>query len=260
MTHNIAVTGAAGSIGRVTIEALEDRFEVTPLTHREHDDIDSVIVDITNDKEKLTEAFAGNSTVIHLAGNPSPEADWESVLQTNIIGTYNVFETAHQAGVDRVVFASTNHVQHMYNTADPSSPELTGTDTRPVSPDDPMRPDSYYGVSKLTGEALGSYYADRYGMNVISFRIGWLLTREELLEYQNESEERARQARVLWLSPRDWRHAIRQAVKADISGVKTLVAQSRNQERYFSLIETMQTIGFQPQDDSSEVVADGTDI
>jgi L-arabinose 1-dehydrogenase [NAD(P)+] len=258
MTHNVAVTGAAGSIGRVTLEALEDGFEVTPLTHREHDDIDSVVIDIINGRKKLTEAFAGNSTVVHLAGNPSPEADWESVLQTNINGTYNVFEAARQAGVDRIIFASTNHVQHMYNAADPGSPELTGTDTRPVSPDDPARPDSYYGVSKLTGEGLGSYYADRHGMNVINFRIGWLLTREELLNYQNESEGRARQARVLWLSPRDWRHAIRQAIKTDLSGVETLVAQSRNQERYFSLIETMRTIGFQPQDDSSEVVTDDT--
>lgn len=259
MTHNIAVTGAAGSIGRVTLEALDDGFEVTPLTHREHDDIDSVIVDIVNDGEKLSKVFAGNSTVVHLAGNPSPEADWESVLETNIHGTYNVFEAAYQVSVDRVIFASTNHVQHMYNAAAPSSPELTGTDTRPVSPDDPARPDSYYGVSKLTGEGLGSYYADRHGIDVINFRIGWLLTREELLEYQNESEERARQARVLWLSPQDWRHAVRRAIEADISGVKTLIAQSRNQERYFSLIETMRAIGFHPQDDSAEVIADRTD-
>lgn len=80
----------------------------------------------------------------------------------NIGGTYNVYEAAVAADVDRVVFASSNHVHQMRNIADPERPETLAADAEPIRPSDPFRPDSYYGVSKVFGEALGNYYADRY--------------------------------------------------------------------------------------------------
>lgn len=255
MPHRIAVTGAAGSVGRVTLDGLADEnFAVTALTHRDHDDIDSVVLDIVEDVEALEAAFAGVETVFHLAGVPSPEAEWESVLHTNIHGTHNVFEAARAAAVDRVCFASTNHVQHMYNIGEPGHPELTQPDPTPVSPDDPPRPDSYYGVSKLAGEGLARYYSDTYDIDALNLRIGWLLSEDELRSYQEEPPGRARQARVMWLSPRDWRHATRRAASADVEGVHTLNVLSRNSERYFSLTETMRTIGYAPRDDSAEVI------
>jgi len=58
--------------------------------------------------------FQGLDAVIHLAAASSSLADWESVLQQNIITTYNVFEEARRAGVSKIVFASTNHTQHAY--------------------------------------------------------------------------------------------------------------------------------------------------
>jgi L-arabinose 1-dehydrogenase [NAD(P)+] len=260
MTHQVVVTGAAGSVGRETLEALStDAFEVTPVTHRLRDDIDSIVLNIVDEREKLAEAFDGNETVIHLAGNPSPNADWEGVLDTNIRGTYNIFEAARKTGIDRVVFASTNHVQHMYNIGEPDRPELTKPNPRPVHPDDPPRPDSYYGISKLTGEGLGSFYADRYDIDVLNLRIGWLLTQDELLDYQDGDAGRARQARVMWLSPRDWRDAARRTVTADIDGVHTVNVLSGNQERYFSLTETMRTLDYHPRDDATDVVEQHTD-
>lgn len=255
MSHRIAVTGAAGSVGRVTLDGLTDeQFAVTALTHREHEDIDSVVLDIVEDTEALEEAFSGVETVFHLAGVPSPDAEWESVLHTNIHGTYNVFEAARVADVDRVCFASTNHVQHMYNIGEPGHPELTQSDPVPVSPEDPPRPDSYYGVSKLAGEGLASYYSDTYDIDVLNLRIGWLLSEEELHSFQEEPPGRARQARVMWLSPRDWCHATHRAVSADVDGFYTLNVLSRNSERYFSLTDTLRTIGYAPRDDSAEVV------
>jgi len=259
MIHRVVVTGTAGSVGRATLDALTgDEFEVTPVTHHEREGIDSVVLDIVNDTEMLEETFDGHSTVLHLAGNPSPDADWKSVLDTNIHGTYNVFEAARVADVDRIAFASTNHVQHMYNVAEPDGPELTREDPIPVAPDVPPRPDSYYGVSKLAGEGLGSYYADRYGIDVLNLRIGWLLTQEELLAHQEEAPARARQARVMWLSPRDWHDAARRAVRAEFDGVQALNVLSRNQERYFSLTQTMRTLGYHPRDDATEVIEDSS--
>ena len=85
--------------------------------------------------------------------------------RANIVGTYNVFESARLAGVRKIIFASTNHVMGMYDR-----------DRQwPVYADQPVRPDSLYGVSKAFGESLGRHFADEYGISVVSLRIGWFL-------------------------------------------------------------------------------------
>ena len=248
----IAVTGAAGSVGRETLKGLESH-EVSPLTHREHDDIDGQVVEIV-EPESIEGALEGHDVVIHLAGNPSPEAEWEGVFETNIDGTYNVYEAALKHDLDRVVFASTNHVTQMYNIDDPSRPETMVEDAETVRPDDVPRPDSYYAVSKVSGEALGSYYVDRHGLEVVNLRIGWLLTEDELREQQEKDAAAARYARAMWLSPRDCQDVMRRAATAELpENPLTVNAISRNQERYLPLTETMRGIGYDPRDDSSEV-------
>lgn len=251
----VAVTGAAGNVGRQALDALGDH-DLTPITHREHDDIESEVLEIT-DADAVRAAVGGQDAVVHLAANPSPSADWDSVHEVNIDGTHTVYEAAREAGVDRVVFASTNHVTQMYNAADPERPESMVERPDPVHPDEPPRPDSFYAVSKVCGEALGSYYADRHGMEAVDLRIGWLLTREELRERQEGDEAIGRYARAMWLSPRDCRAAIRRAVEADLpEDHATVNAVSRNGERYLSLVETNCTLGYRAEDDSA-VVIDG---
>jgi hypothetical protein len=89
---------------------------------------------------------------------PTP---WESVLSNNIVGTYNAYEAAREAGVRRFVYASSNHASG-----------LAVVEGGIVGPDAPIRPDSLYGVSKCFGESVGRYYHDLYGMQVICLRIG----------------------------------------------------------------------------------------
>ncbi len=251
---NVALTGAAGNVGREALAALrESEHEVTPITHREREGIDSIVLDVT-DREALVDALDGQDAVVHLAGNPSPDAGWESVLNVNIDGTRNVYEAAVENDLDRVVFASTNHVSQMHNIADVSVPESLRADADAVRPDDPTRPDSYYAVSKVSGEALGSYYADRHGLDVVNLRIGWLLDPESLREKQSLPEEKARYARAMWLSPRDCRDAALASVDASVEGAVSVNVVSRNTERYLSLTETMREIGYEPRDDSAEVL------
>ena len=250
----VAVTGAAGDVGREALAGLQDAHDVTPITHREREGIEGVILDV-EDREALDDAFAGHDVVVHLAANPDPDASWESVYAVNVGGTYNVYEAARAAGVERVVFASTNHVHQMYNVADTSRPETTAADARALHPDEPPRPDSYYGVSKVSGEALGSYYADRHGLEVVNLRIGWLLSAEDVREKQAEPEETARYVRAMWLSPRDCRHGVRRAVEADLPGSPlALNLVSANDDRYLSISETMRAIGYAPRDNSGTVV------
>lgn len=72
------------------------------------------------------------------------------------------------------MFASSNHAVGTYNAADPADPEsMTLDDARTVDPDDPTRPDSFYGVSKVACEGLTKYYADVHGLEVVNVRIGW---------------------------------------------------------------------------------------
>lgn len=250
----VAVTGAAGSVGRETLAGLADH-DVTPITHREREGIEGPVLDVV-DPGALDGALDGHDVVVHLAGNPSPAADWDSVLTVNIDGTRNVYEAARKNDLDRVVFASTNHVMQMHNIGERDSPGTQRSDARPVTVGDSTRPDSYYAVSKVAGEALGSYYADRYDLEVVNLRIGWLLTESELHEVQAEPESRARYARSMWLSPRDCRDGVRAAVEADIESSPTTVnLLSRNRDRYLSLVEGMRTLGYEPRDDSAEALS-----
>ena len=97
--------------------------------------------------------------IIHLGGH-SVEGPWETILQSNIIGCYNLFEAARRKGVKRVVFASSNHAVGFYPRFHHIGIDVT------------VRPDSRYGVSKAFGEALGSLYADKHGLRVLCLRIG----------------------------------------------------------------------------------------
>jgi L-arabinose 1-dehydrogenase [NAD(P)+] len=250
----IALTGAAGSVGRVTLVAFaESDHEVTPITHRERD-LDSVVLEI-QDRAAVVEALADHDVVVHLAGDPSPDASWESVLDANIDGTQSVFEAAIENGLDRVVFASTNHTQQMYNVADPERPGSLIDRPEAVYPEDPPRPDSFYAVSKVAGEALGSYYADRHSLEVVNARIGWLLTAEELREKQDADPGLAKYARAMWLSPRDWRAFVRRAIEADlVRNSLTVNATSANAEHYLSLTTARRALDYRPQDDSADAV------
>ena len=153
----VLVTGAAGSIG----SALAVRLPGYGWTVRGFDRVPvegGMVGDITSPGD-LDAAMAGVGAVVHLAGQAT-EARWAVVRQANIEGTFQVFEAARRHGVPRIVYASSNHATGFT----PVAPDLPG--------DAPARPDTLYGVSKVFGEALGRYYADRYGMRVACLRIG----------------------------------------------------------------------------------------
>ncbi|MDB5654620.1 MAG: UDP-glucose 4-epimerase [Tardiphaga sp.] len=101
----------------------------------------------------------GIDGILHFGGF-SVEGPWDTILQANIIGTYNLFEAARKQGVKRVVFASSNHAVGFYPRHSRIGPDVTA------------RPDSRYGVSKVFGEAVGALYADKHGLSVTCLRIG----------------------------------------------------------------------------------------
>ena len=112
-----------------------------------------------SDPAQVEAICAGVDGILHFGGF-SVEGPWDAILQSNIIGCYNLFEAARKQGVRRIVFASSNHAVGFY----PRHHRI-GTDVTP-------RPDSRYGVSKVFGEALGALYADKHGLAVTCIRIG----------------------------------------------------------------------------------------
>ncbi|SFG91547.1 NAD dependent epimerase/dehydratase family protein [Halopelagius inordinatus] len=252
----IALTGAGGSVGREVLGAFDDH-DVVPFTHSETDGVDSELVDVT-DPDDVAAKIDDADVVIHLAGASSPDSEWETVSETNIEGTKNVLDAMVENGIGRLVFASSNHAVGTYNAADENDPEsMTLSDTRPVRGDAPTRPDSFYGVSKVACEGLTDFYASRHGIEVVNLRIGWYMSEDRLEENTGEDVKpgNARFARATWLSPHDCRDVHRKAALADLlESPVTVNAVSRNDDRFHSITETMQALGYEPRDNSAETL------
>jgi len=251
---DVAITGAASNVGRAILPAFERAPEVdaTALTHHEHDGIDAELLEVT-DPEDTAAKLAGYDVVVHLAAMSNPGDPWESILPVNVEGTYNVYEAAVAGGVERVLFASTNHVVQMYNADDPAEPESLVAEPSAIGTEAVPRPDSYYAVSKVFGEALGSYYVDRHGLEVVNLRIGWLDC-DALRDAVDAGGALARYARAMYLSERDCRDALTKAATATLPETPlTVNVLSENAERYLTLTETMRSLGYDPRDDSADV-------
>jgi uronate dehydrogenase len=161
--QRILMTGAAGGVGRRLRPLLRGAYPELRLSDR------AAIADLAAgesfhaadlaDLAALEKAAEGCEGIIHLGGMAVENA-WSVILESNIIGTYNLFEAARRQGVERVVFASSNHAMGFYRRR-----RRVGTEAVP-------RPDTRYGVSKVFGEALGALYADKHGLRVLSVRIG----------------------------------------------------------------------------------------
>jgi L-arabinose 1-dehydrogenase [NAD(P)+] len=253
---DIAITGAAGDVGRALLDGLDDH-EVEAFTHNEHDDVDSTLLDVT-DADDVTGKLTGFDAVVHLAGASEPSAEWDAVVETNVEGTKNVYDAAVENGIDRVVFASSNHAVGTYNIEDVADPETMRTDEFSiVTPEHKGRPDSFYGISKDACEGISSYYAVRHDVEAVNLRIGWLMDEGTLREAADAPETEARFARAMWLSPRDCRDVVERAATADLpENPITLHGISRNADRVLSLSETQQAVGYRPQDDANEIVGD----
>jgi nucleoside-diphosphate-sugar epimerase len=237
VAETLLITGAAGRIGGMLRPRLarDDRtlrlLDVDPV-HAPGEREEVVTASVT-DLDALTAACAGADAVVHLGGI-SGEAAWSSILEVNIHGTFTVFEAARRAGVPRVVFASSNHAVGFHPAVDPVPDDL------------PPRPDTFYGVSKVTGEALGSLYHDRYGLDVVCLRIG-------------SCAEEPPDARALatWLSPGDVARLVDAAVTVRAPGFRVVWGVSDNTRRRWALGGAAE-LGYRSADDA-EVFA-GRDL
>ena len=102
-----------------------------------------------------------------------------------------------------------------------------------------VRPDSYYGVSKAAMEALGSLFADRFGMCVVSARICTF-----------GMEPSAGRTVATWLSTDDMVRLIETVAGMETPGHHLIWAVSDNGPGWFDL-EPGRRIGYHPADDAA---------
>ncbi|MFF4647756.1 NAD-dependent epimerase/dehydratase family protein [Streptomyces sp. NPDC001389] len=228
----VLITGAAGAIGTdLTQSFAAAGVPLRLLDRRRPPSIPAgagyVNADL-RDPQAITEAAAGTSAIIHLAGN-TQNAPFPDVVEHNITGTYNVLEAARHHRIPRVVLASSHHAAG-----------LRPTDQ---APDESVAfaPDSFYGVSKVTMEALGFLYAHKHGLSVVALRIGSYRPRP------NEPRHRA-----TWLSPRDAFTLIQAAATRTLPvPFLTVYATSANTERWWPR-DGWEELGYHPQDNAAD--------
>lgn len=240
MTQRLLVTGGAGKVatllrprlartGRL-VRLLDLHAPATPAA-----DGEEFVVGTINDLDGLTTACAGVDAVIHLGGH-SKETAARDIIDVNIHGSYTVFEAARRAGVTRVLYASSHHAAGFWHRSEAPPGGLPA--------DVAARPDTFYGWSKASGEAVGRLYADRFGMDVICLRIGsWCPVPPDP------------RGLAQWLSPDDGARLVEAAVATPSPGYRVIWGISRNTRRWCSL-DAGVAIGYQPRDDAETYAAD----
>ena len=173
---------------------------------------------------------AGSTAVVHLAGRPD-EASLPDSLHSHVVATGAVLDAMVEHGVRRIVYASSNHAVGRTPRRD-----LVGEDARP-------RPDTFYGVAKVAAEALLQLYADRYGVDAISCRIGSFLPEPETVRHLST-----------WLSPDDCVRMVAAGLTAPAPGFAVLYGISANTRAWWDL-EPGRRLGYQPLDDAEAFAA-----
>ncbi|MFG2952823.1 NAD-dependent epimerase/dehydratase family protein [Streptomyces sp. NPDC048291] len=228
--RTLLLTGAAGGLGTLMRSLLPEYgyelrlFDVRPI----EGEPDAITADL-GDTDALREAVRGVDAVLHLAGI-SLEAPFGKILRANIEGTYNLYEAAREAGVPRIVFASSNHAVGFTPAPRPGDPLI------PV--DTPRRPDTFYGLSKSFGEDLAQLYWDKHGLETVSVRIGSCFAEPADVRMLS-----------VWMSPADGARLFHAALTAEEVGHTVVYGSSANTRLWWDL-GTARALGYEPQDDS----------
>ncbi|WP_375255935.1 NAD-dependent epimerase/dehydratase family protein [Yoonia sp.] len=227
----IVLTGAAGQLGsrlRAPLGKMCDELVSTDLA----DDIGAlkagesyVKADLAS-LDAMVELLEGADMVVHF-GAIGDEAPWDDILQSNIIGAYNVWEAAYRNGVKRVVYASSVHAVGMHKK----------TDT--IGLDAPHRPDTYYGLAKCFSEDLASLYWDKRGIEAVCMRI-----------FSCAPANNARSIGT-WLSYDDLIHLVERAVDSPVVGFSIVYGISDNDRAVVDNTKARH-LGYRPKDNAEQ--------
>jgi nucleoside-diphosphate-sugar epimerase len=239
--NRLLLTGAAGNMGRVLRPLLRREGRVLRVADlvepSDPQPGEEVIAFDVADPDGVAKACQGVDAVLHLGGI-SVEAAFDDVLAVNVAGTHNLLRAAVDAGVSKVLLASSNHAVGFYRRSDapPGGDGLPG--------DLPARPDTFYGWSKAAIESLGSLYHSRYGIDITVLRIGTCFP-----------EPPDTRALATWLAPEDAARLVEACLDNPTPGYRVIWGVSDNTRRWFSL-SGARALGYEPTEDAERFAAD----
>jgi uronate dehydrogenase len=229
----ILITGAAGDVGTHLRRELAGKYRIRasdlrPLKKVAQESYMRADISKMADALRITK---GVDAIVHLGGY-SVEGPWAGILSANIVGCYNVFEAARRNGVTRILFPTSNHAVGFYRRDQTIDHQVY------------TKPDSRYGVSKVFGEALGSLYADKYGMQVYCMRIGNVNPRP--IDKRRLS---------IWFSPRDLAQLVTIGIEHPDIRFEIVYGISANKRAWYDNSNAYR-LGYRPQDDSEVYAAE----
>ncbi len=255
----VLVTGATGQIGYMTYKRLKEqpqKYDVYALDCKREPSVrvpTSWTLDISTDKFYLCDltdlggiqqAVQGMDAVVHLAADPG-SGNWESLLNSNIIGAYHIFEACKGAGVPRIVAASSITVSQGHRAQEPYKAMMERrhadipAEVPLITPDIPAEPRSLYASTKVWTESLARTYAHRHNISCLCVRIGQV----------ERDRPRPPQGADIYVSQRDIVQVIERCVNADPSlRFEIVYGMSNNDLRWVDIENAHQKVGYAPQD------------
>lgn len=237
MKKKVALSGAGGIVGSLLRKGLRERGVDLRAAggHRPLEplfDGEDVMHGDLRDPAVVDRLLAGVDVLIHLAGT-SVERPLPEIVENNLRALVEVYEGARRHKVRRVVFASSNHAFGMYSVDDR------------LTLDAPVRPDGFYGLSKVWGEALARMYWDKHGIEGISLRIGTTMGRPPENERQLST----------WMGTEDLLQLAMRCIEAQDVGYAAVWGISNNTRAWYDLSEG-NAIGYAPTQNAEDWAAE----
>jgi nucleoside-diphosphate-sugar epimerase len=247
----VLITGASGNLGAKLRQHLEGRYPLKLVDIDAQGDSRIVQADLSSWTGDWRDQFQGVDVVVHFAADPTAYQTWPKLIKPNLDLLINVYQASVEAGVKRMIYASSNHVMGGYQNI--AEPDRITTDIPPqpgthyISDGQP-RDSTPYGSAKLFGERLGRCFAEIHGLSVIAVRIGWVKPGDN--RPVDLPVIRGSWFRLMWLSNRDFCHLMERCIEAELAIPFAIInGMSANTGMRWDIEYTRELVGYQPQDD-----------
>jgi len=240
LKSRILITGSEGVIGKILSGNLKE-YEIIKLDKKVTNQINYINVDISNyeNLESEIKYHLPIDTVIHLAADHRVNANWNSVLNNNIVGTRNIYECARKFNFSKIIFFSSNHVTGGYEGFPPKL--HLRNDSKLITIKSPIRPDSYYASGKVFGEALARQFHELYDIDSICLRIGTVL--------ENNNPDLNKRTLKTWLSHNDLINLTKKSMTSNVKfGIYYGV--SNNSGKFWDISNAIDDLDYSPQDNA----------
>jgi len=224
----VAVTGGSGKLGRAVVDELlahdyqavnldlvESKDPRVPFTRVDFADFGQSVQALT----AIDDRYERIDAVAHLAAIPGPGiAPNATIFANNVVSTYNVFESAHQAGIKNIVWASSETLLGLPFEVPP--PYI------PVDEDYPVRPQTAYALGKALDEEMARHFC-RWNpeLKMIGLRFSNVMEPTDYAAFPSFDADPSIRRWNLWsyIDARDGAQAVRRALEHEATGMDVFI-------------------------------------